>query len=96
MAVVLDFRISLKMHIKINVFMGFLPKYIYDHVTAQTIPTIKQLEMQMTQNKEFAKVGLVEYYSPYTMRSGTWFLIHILLESMAESVLTSHRGVSIV
>ena len=28
MADFLDFRLSPKMHIKINVFMGFLPKYI--------------------------------------------------------------------
>ena len=28
MADLLDFRLSPKMHIKINVFMGFLPKYI--------------------------------------------------------------------
>ena len=27
MADFLDFRLSTKMHIKINVFMGFLPKY---------------------------------------------------------------------
>ena len=27
MAVLLDFRLSLMMHIKIKVFMGFLPKY---------------------------------------------------------------------
>ena len=28
MADFFDFRLSTKMHIKINVFMGFLPKYI--------------------------------------------------------------------
>ena len=28
MADFLDFRLSPKMHIKMNVFMGFLPKYI--------------------------------------------------------------------